>query len=381
MPVNITNQGLIRDVEILRAIAVLAVVAQHIPNNLIQMKVLSPQLASAMSGGWAGVDLFFAISGYVITRSFFAKGFNPGRTQIKAKILSFWIGRIFRLLPSAWLWLLVLLLASIFFNSSEIFGPVKTNMIWTAGGMLNFSNYLMVTYFSVERPGASFVYWSLSLEEQFYLLFPFLAILLRRKLVFVAVILILLQVCDIRGMWGLMFRTDAIAYGVIIAILQLSGRLPRATLYLPRPAALILVIALLYTLFYVASPRQTDFPYMVSIIALISALVLIPCSENKDILAGFGLLSRLLLWVGKRSYAVYLIHIPVIFALRELAFRYDLALNSFPVVTIISALVLIFVLSELNYRFLETPIREKGRTIAGRIAAGKSLNSISGSIK
>jgi peptidoglycan/LPS O-acetylase OafA/YrhL len=97
------------EIEYLRAIAVLLVVFAH-------ADALFPQSGI---GQWTGVDLFFCISGYVITRSFqeyFDEAIAEGRWWAAAR--AFWVRRIFRLAPSAWLWLAVMVFCSWGFNST-----------------------------------------------------------------------------------------------------------------------------------------------------------------------------------------------------------------------------------------------------------------------
>ena len=76
---------------------------------------------------------------------------------------------------------------------------------------------------------------------------------------------------------------------------------------------------------------------------------------------------EIFLWIGQRSYAIYLIHIPVYFTLRELGFRFGWKFGAYPVLSFASAFFLILLLAEINYRFLERPLRQKGREISGRI--------------
>lgn len=85
-------------------------------------------------------------------------------------------------------------------------------------------------------------------------------------------------------------------------------------------------------------------------------------------------LRTLMLWLGARSYAIYLIHLPAFYFTREIWFRTDAAAQGFNAdffyPFIITAFLLIVVLSELNYRLLEVPLRDHGKLVALRIKSG-----------
>jgi peptidoglycan/LPS O-acetylase OafA/YrhL len=364
-----TQRGLIRDIEVLRAAAVLGVIFKHMNGNLLPRTDLAGGLSFISDGGWVGVDLFFAISGFVIARSFLPKArevvsFGHHRTIS----YQFWVVRLFRLAPSAWLWLLIILALCLGYNQSGVFGTLETNLYWTLSGVLNFSNYLFVQHFGSNSPGVSFVYWSLSLEEQFYLLFPLVVWLFNRRLAWLFVALALFQLSSVRGLYGMMFRTDAISLGVLLAMLQSRGWMAAPRRLLAGFAGRCLIVLLLSVLFYVASFNQMELPYQVSILALLSAIVVWLCSGERDTLAGSTVIGRIFVWLGQHSYAMYLIHIPAMFFLRESAYRLGLDMGEFSLASAVLALGLIAGLAAANYRWIETPMRRKGKELAGRLS-------------
>ena len=123
------NAKRIMDVEVLRAVAVLAVLFHHLPDNLFTDPVPSLARIHEWAQTWWGVDLFFAISGFVIARSLIPvlQGCTTGQERWQ-QVRHFWLRRAFRLLPSAWLWLAVILLACVFFNRSGAFGTLSANL-------------------------------------------------------------------------------------------------------------------------------------------------------------------------------------------------------------------------------------------------------------
>ncbi len=366
----VADQGLIRDIEILRAVAVLGVICQHLDWNLIPgLSVIEP-LGILLRGGWVGVDLFFAISGYVIARSYLPQALGPAAARPYRTIAyRFWIRRFFRLAPSAWLWLLVILVLCIAYNRTGVFGSLETNAWWTLAGVLNFSNYLFTQYYGQARPGASFVYWSLSLEEQFYLLFPLVVWLFRQRLAWFFLLLALVQLFAERGLYATMFRTDAIALGVLLAILQGGYGLPGPSGPFGRWPGRLVIWLLLGALFFAASLPREQLPRQLGIVAVLSAALVWFCSGDRDMLAGRGIVTRVMLWAGQRSYAMYLVHIPAMYFLRETAKRLDLVLSHCVPLSCALALALIAVLAEANYRWVEKPLRRRGRLLAARVGA------------
>ncbi|MCW5337940.1 acyltransferase family protein, partial [Pseudomonas aeruginosa] len=173
----------ILDIELLRGLAVLGVVFHHLHGNLFSG---SPALLDGINQRvqfWWGVDLFFAISGFVIARTLIPQLREaPTRQAFWEQARYFWIRRAFRLLPSAWLWLALILACCLLLNRSGAFGSLSANLAASLAGFLQVANFRFADSFYRYEYGASFVYWSLSLEEQFYLLLPLLILCLRRYL-------------------------------------------------------------------------------------------------------------------------------------------------------------------------------------------------------
>ena len=158
----------ILDIEVLRALAVIGVVVHHARDNLFTWTSPGLERLAVYFGGWVGVDLFFVISGFVIARSLLPQLQSAGIQLDAARVtLAFWIRRAWRLLPSAWLWLLLMLLGAILFRDSGTFGSLRANLEATVAGFLHIANLRFLETFMRSEYGASFVYWSLSLEEQF----------------------------------------------------------------------------------------------------------------------------------------------------------------------------------------------------------------------
>ncbi len=366
----------IEDIELLRGFAVLLVVVHHAQANLISWTTPALTRFYSYFGGWVGVDLFFAVSGFVIARSLVPRlHAQPDGPAARRETLSFWMRRAWRLLPSAWLWLLVILLATLTFNSSGVFGSLEANLEASVAAVLQVANIRFAQAFMQWEYGSSFVYWSLALEEQFYLLFPLLILLSRRWLPYVLLGLVALQLFMPRSVMLMMFRTDALALGVLIALwsAQPSYRRLQPALLARRGLGVGVLLVLLLCLCALGSEPLTMFSMRIGAIALLAAALVWIASYDRNFLWPDGAFKRLMIWFGTRSYAIYLTHIPAFFFTREIYYRlYPQQGNfgdSFFYPFVLTAAVLIVVLSELNYRLIECPLRERGKQIAQRLFA------------
>lgn len=369
----------IQDIELLRGFAVLFVLIQHANGNLFTWS--TPDMArffTYFAGGF-GVDLFFAISGFVIARDLLPRLQSASGSTAAARItLAFWIRRAWRLWPSAWLWLAIILFACIAFNESGAFGSLRANFEATVVAVLHVANLRFADAFGNYEYGASFPYWTLSLEEQFYLLLPLVALTARHWFPYLLAVLVLVQFCASRDMLAMALRTDAIALGVLISIWS-----KHSTYVLCRPVflkksigPLVLVVSFI-CMGALHSTALHTVSFDVGMIALLSAILVWIASYDADYLCPMGWFKRVMIWVGTRSYAIYLIHIPAFFATREVWFRLRPAGINFdegdfwPFV--LTAAALIAALSELNYRFVETPLRRYGGSAAKRILRSPEL--------
>ena len=182
------------------------------------------------------------------------------------------------------------------------------------------------------EPGASFPYWSLSLEEQFYLLLPIVAFLSGRRLPWVLGAGVLLQFFIPRSQTGTFqielvlnqIRSDALLLGVLIAI---WSRTPTYRLFDPaalkgRPLLGAGIFGFFVFLLAAAGSLKLHLvTFQVGLVALISAALVLLASFDRNYLMPNGVIKRIMLWVGSRSYALYLVHIPAYFLTREIWFR------------------------------------------------------------
>ena len=371
----------IGDIEMLRALAVLLVLDEHVQFNLVFWHSQLMDAQMRYFRGWVGVDLFFAISGFVIARSLLPQiQACQNRGTFMITVLRFWTRRAWRLLPSAWLWLLVPLAATALFNRSGAFGSFAASYEAAAAAVLQVANFRLAEVYGTRPLGASFMYWSLSLEEQFYLVLPIAAFLLRKHLPWVLVAIAALQFQAVHTALAWQTRSGALALGVLLALWerQLSWRLCEPRILgrsrFARATVIALPLALIGAL---GSDKLHVADCRVGLIALLVAGMVWIASYDRDLLMRPGYLKQALLWVGSRSYALYLIHIPVFFAAHEVWYRLSPPETTphgwIAWVYLIATITVLFLIADINFRFVEVPLRSKGNLIAARVGRPFSI--------
>ena len=325
-------------------------------------------------GGYLGVDLFFVVSGYLITTLLLRERNETGRIRLGA----FWSRRARRLLPALAVLVLVCCTAA-----WAIGGDVLVGLGLQVLGAATFSsNWLLLaagsSYFGDSLPELFRNLWSLAVEEQFYLVWPLLLVLvlvrmprqLRLVLVgllaaasAVAMAVLYTPADSTRVYYGTDTHAFGLAIGAFLALLAISW--PRRALEWSRAARRLLgavgPIALLALLgFAVLMPGDAPFVFQggLVIVAVLTAVVI------AALLVPNTPLARLLdlgvfRWVGKRSYGLYLWHWPVfvlvVSALPD--WRRDGA-SGWALGGI--ALAISVAAAALSYRFIEQPIRRRG---------------------
>jgi len=327
-----------REIQGLRALAVLAVITNH----------LFPKL---LPGGFLGVDIFFLISGYLITRQLIELS---GQGQTGANLLLFYARRIRRILPSA----LLVIWVSIFL-AFRYLGPVIGNesLLDARWSSLFFANNhfnnLKVDYFGQGSSSPLLQhYWSLAVEEQFYIFWPVVLFLFflafkRSNRTALVTFLALFSLFSFSSI----FRTEQsltyfatssriweLCLGAILAVIG-----ARRTASLIQWSALVILLA---SLFLVTSRNQV--PGFATLPVLMATGLLLNISEPKL----HSLLSnRFMHYLGDLSFVLYLWHWPIIEIHRQLAF-FSLATSQS-----LAMLLITFLLAVVTHHFFENPIR------------------------
>lgn len=356
--------GYIYGLDGLRALAVTAVILYHvIPGN--------------MPGGLLGVDVFFVLSGFLIT-TLLVREF---RTTHALDLRGFWVRRIRRLFP-ALVALILLVVPTAWAINKDLLVGIGRQVL----GALTFStNWLEIahgsSYFDQTTPLLFKNFWSLAIEEQFYVLWPILALLvltlsLRRRLLLVggvglASALLMALLYDPENITRVYYGTDTHLFGIAIGVwLAFCWTDPKAQV-LGRPTwrnygkvVGWLALAGLIAMFALVDDKSA-FAYRGGMLlaALLAGTVIASMLIPGARLAQLGEI-RALKWLGTRSYGLYLWHWPV---LVMFAVAIPVAFGSTGYwVRSAAALVLTGVICELSFRFIETPVRRVG--VRGSVA-------------
>lgn len=340
------------DIDGLRAIAVLGVVAYHTAPRLV-------------SGGFAGVDIFFVISGFLITSIILRE-----KAEGRFSLIDFYGRRVRRLFPA-----LIAVLAATFVIGWTVLLPHEFQLLGkhtTAGAayFLNFTLKKEAGYFDTSADEKPLLHlWSLSVEEQFYLVWPLLLLVLasRRATVFAIALVIMASFASsmmVIGRKSAFFlphnRMWELASGSLLALTtQWLADIPLA---LWRPAR---------ALHRLAAERLADVASCAGFALILLALfgldrtmtypggwVLIPCAGALLIIAAGSnaIINRLLLskpvlvFVGLISYPLYLWHWPLLSFTSILGHGDDVPVRA-------AAVVIAAFLAYVTYRFIEQPLR------------------------
>lgn len=301
------------DIQALRAVSVLLVLVFHI-------------WPDALPAGYVGVDVFFVISGFLITELLHRELQRDGRIDFPG----FYVRRFRRLMPAASLVIAVTMLLS--FMLEPGFRQPGTAMEGLASA-LYWQNWLLAwratDYLDAEMAlGPLTHFWSLSIEEQFYLVWPLAlaaaGILAHRKGMHprtIAIVVIGVLSAASLGASGVLayqgvpegyFVTHAriweLGIGALLALIPLPG-IQSATARILSACAFLVIVASALTI-----PQSTGFPGFVALLPTLSAAVFIFAGAHLDDRAWFGLpASRPVQMMGDASYSIYLWHWPLIY--------------------------------------------------------------------
>jgi peptidoglycan/LPS O-acetylase OafA/YrhL len=374
----------IDDIEVLRGLSVLMILVSHLRASLIPWGVpWWDHVTKYYFDLWPAVDLFFAISGFVIARTLLpALRAGQAAGQAPRALLAFWVRRAWRILPSAWLWLWLMLAQSALFNRSGAVDTFHANFEATIAGMLSVANFRLADMFHTFGYGMSTHYWTLSLEEQFYAVLPLAVLFCGRYLAPVLIVGLLALAATPQSDLLMCCRAQPLILGVLLAMAAetkaFAGFEPVA-LARSRPARAAAFAVPLLCMMAVAPAAQRITTHPADVVAvLVLVLVFIACFD-RDYIPPSGILRPLMLWAGTRSYALYLSHLAIFYGTREFWSRMAPVGTRFgpawgPTL-IATAVVVLVAVAELNYRIVERPLRRRGARIARGVWPGAAAQS------
>jgi peptidoglycan/LPS O-acetylase OafA/YrhL len=344
------STGYVPEIDGIRAVAVGAVIVFHL-------------WPGALPGGFTGVDMFFVVSGFVVTRSLLAREF----VGFRALALDFYARRAVRILPALIVMLLATVLATQLFVPQAWLAPDPSQVGLAA--FFGFSNMVLMndanSYFAPAATLNPFTHtWSLGVEEQFYLVFPLLLYWSRqsgqqtRMLWLVAGLSFLSLALSAylgatllkHAFYSIFSRFWELGTGVLLCLTQARWRLRLVEM---RPALrTAFVLACVSTIaagLVLARPDFFPFPFALLPVLGTAGLIATVCSFPGLTVAGL-LRSGPAVSTGRLSYSLYLWHWPVI-----VLFRWTVGLDSLALE--IAAFAMAVALALASYRLVERPLR------------------------
>ena len=369
----------------LRAIAVIGVIIYHAHHDWLP-------------GGFLGVEVFFVISGYLITLLLMGERERTGHVDLR----QFWARRFRRLLPALYV---MMAFVAVYIAAFYPAAREQTRGDFLAG-ILYVSNWYEI--FVGQGYGASEAFaplrhlWSLAVEEQFYLVWPLVMVaILRRsrsrlpevglKLIgvsaFIAIMVAVFYVPGVvattcgteftRGTWTVFGRCIAVNDMLYLGSFSRAGGLMLGAGFamLWRPVAIMrgplrdkgrrldvlaglgLALLLYFMLTMYLQERGVYNPWLYRggfFVTGVATLLLIAAATHRGAVTGKLLGHPALVWVGTRSYGLYLYHWPVFQMIRKQA---NIQMS---IPQIILGLLITVPITEASYRFIETPIRKNG---------------------
>ena len=330
------------DIDGLRAIAVIAVILFHAG-------------IAGVAGGFFGVDVFFVVSGFLITSQLASSEKIP----LRALLIEFYLRRARRILPALWMMLIVATAVSLWLLLPSDLAAFGRSLSLSAAFLGNFAVWLGGGYFA--RTTASLVHlWSIGVEEQFYFAYPLLLIVLVRRcprypvMPFIVLASLSFAACfwasdahpfvnflstPLRGWEFLLGAATARAQGL--------RALPR---WLHSNVGLVSLALLIYVLVF--GQPVALYPGWHAILPCVATCGLI-ATGWQDGPAARILAIRPLVFVGLISYSLYLWHAPVLAGL-----RYFMVWEPGGA-ALAAAFTLIFAVAALSYRYVEQPVRRR----------------------
>jgi peptidoglycan/LPS O-acetylase OafA/YrhL len=351
----------------IRAVAILAVIAYHFGYDW------SP-------GGFLGVDVFFVLSGYLITSLLLSERERTGRIALVA----FWVRRAKRLLPA----LFVLLAVVVFWigaNTSPFELALRRDDVLSS--LFYWANWHFIA--SGEDYFAQFISaspvrhtWSLAIEEQFYLAWPIVCSIAlwitrgKRKLIgaicvvgilgsAIAMFLLYTPADPSRAYYGTDARAHQLLIGALLAVLMTqlrSDRLKPMAAVMGPTAALVLVIAI----GLLPDTAPVYYQGLSVVLALVTATLVWALEVAPDSLLSRCVGLRPMAWIGEISYGLYLWHWPIALAIDHASGPFTLLPQS--VGLDVQRLLLTFGVATVSYYLIEQPIRQSRMPTIGASA-------------
>lgn len=351
------NRHYITGLDGLRAFAILSVVFYHFTFNWAK-------------GGFLGVDIFFVLSGYLVTSKILL-------TQDNFKAKTFWKNRLCRIFPSAFLMIVVTVLWMAIFNHkllTNLLGDTISSISYTANWWFIFHK---VSYFdSFGSPSPFKHMWFLAVQEQFYILWSLILIIGLKttkkahklsRLVFIGALISATLMGILynpnadpsRIYYGTDTRAFELLIGSFLAIVLADTKLLSKEVSIKQKNKLKLISVISFSIFIfsvVFMDEYNSFLYRGGLFLFsLNTAVLIACVCHPQGILDTLLSCRPLRWIGTRSYEIYLWHYPIMVLSTPI---YEIGNPSY--LRVLFQLIVTCIIAEYSYRFIELPIRKYG---------------------
>lgn len=353
-----------REIDGLRAVSVLLVIFFHVDKTWLP-------------GGFIGVDIFFVISGFLITGLLYKEINTTGRFSFA----NFYIRRFARLFPALIITLVGTFILGFMFYGSKQLDSLGKDIFFSALGIKNILDAGGENYFVKDVVYKPLLHmWSLGVEEQFYLVWPALLLLLssffKDKLfpILLALFVVSVMVSEYGAMSGTtgsyfmpQFRAFELLAGALTAIYLAKKNGPPPIPQTFRTMIVTGALGVLLALSFVFND-DTRFPGVIGLLVVIPAVVLIVYAHGTFV--GNVLSHKVLVMIGLISYPLYLFHQPII------SFTTLWDENLSPIVQLLLVLVVGSGLSYLTYKYAETPVRHRVKAGQGRVTVSALVAAI-----
>lgn len=316
-----------------------------------------------------GVDLFFVISGFLITEILLSS------RNHKNYFYNFYMKRIFRIFP-LYYFTLVLFILVIYLLPQ--FRPQYNYYISHISFLLfHFQNWLPIIHPPPQEAMILNHYWSLSIEEQFYLLSPFLIFLIPdfKKLCYVFITLILCAILYRLAIWALVqpgntkyllhhfTRIDGICAGSLIAVYRYSGQKKIKAIIDTCCKYFIIIYAILFAAIKILKWNIPHFNILgYTSISIIFAFITLKCLHNHSALYKI-FNNKILSFFGRISYGLYLYHFPILLLSNIYLSRMGFQLSKITIINnllfSLTTVALAIILSYFSFKYFELPILKK----------------------
>ncbi len=352
----------------MRGIAVLAVLIFHLAWEFPEEGAIAMQLKRVFFSGWIGVDLFFVLSGFLITRGLVAPSAKPLGTRMKM----FWMRRVLRIFPLYYAFIIV----------GSVIGLIVGGWIPGPAYWLYMQNYVLAFDDHELRWTAHF--WSLAIEEQFYFVWPVVALVTSNKrLVPLTIGLILACVAFRAGftlkshIWdplttvkfayrATITRADGLLLGALVALLQRESSHTISHLWRRLRFPIFVMTGFATLALYAVAKGLNGYDRRVIsagyfLLALFFASAVSMCADERiGARTKAFLSSKVLVSCGKVSYGMYIFHWPLLVLSIPWLKRTQEPLGQFGriglnLAFISGAIVLIWGAAQLSFRFFENP--------------------------